>query len=102
MTHGLTLTFDTGPATPFDARLGGGALIGGVADWPCGPGGQLLVLAASLPAAFVAEHTGIAIGAGRIASVFTSYRPSDYFLDEITYHGAPAELECCARELRRC
>lgn len=91
------LAFDALPAGPLDARLGGGALIGGVADWPHGPAGQPLVLAASLPAAFLAEHAGIAIGAGRIASVFTSYRPGDYFLDEITWHGDPAELALLRR-----
>ncbi len=82
------------PDTPHPSapRLGGGALIGGVAPWPHGPSGQPLVLAASLPAAFLTEHAGIAIGAGRIASVFTTYAPGTYYLDAITYDGDPAEL----------
>ena len=82
---------------PSAPRLGGGALIGGVAPWPHGPTGQPLVLAASLPAAFLAEHADIAIGAGRVASVFTTYAPGTYFLDAITYGGAPAELALLRR-----
>lgn len=82
---------------PSAPRLGGGALIGGVAPWPHGPTGQPLVLAASLPAAFLAEHAGIAIGAGRVASVFTTYAPGTYFLDAITYGGDPAELALLRR-----
>ncbi|WP_433852325.1 hypothetical protein [Stenotrophomonas nitritireducens] len=50
------------------------------------------MLAASLPAAFLTEHAGIAIGAGRVASVFTTYAPGTYYLDAITYDGDPAEL----------
>lgn len=82
------------PDTPHPSapRLGGGALIGGVAPWPNGPSGQPLVLAASLPAAFLTEHADIAIGAGRVASVFTTYAPGTYYLDAITYDGDPAEL----------
>lgn len=82
---------------PSAPRLGGGALIGGVAPWPHGSTGQPLVLAASLPAAFLAEHADIAIGAGRVASVFTTYAPGTYFLDAITYGGAPAELALLRR-----
>jgi len=91
------LVFTPAPASPSEPRLGGGALIGGVSDWPHGPTGRPLVLAASLPAAFLAEHAGIAIGPGRIASVFTTYAPGTYFLDEITYHGDPAELALLRR-----
>lgn len=91
----LTITPDG--VHPLAPRLGGGALIGGVAHWPHGPSGRPLVLAASLPAAFLAEHAGIDIGAGRIASVFTTYAPGTYFLDEITYHGDPAELALLRR-----
>lgn len=91
------LVFTPAPASPSGPRLGGGALIGGVSDWPHGPTGRPLVLAASLPAAFLAEHAGIAIGPGRIASVFTIYAPGTYFLDEITYHGDPAELALLRR-----
>lgn len=86
----LTISQDT--PHPLAPRLGGNALIGGVTPWPHSPSGQPLVLAASLPAAFLAEHTGIAIGAGRVASVFTTYAPGRYFLDEITYCGDPADL----------
>lgn len=90
------LAFDA-TAHPLDARLGGGALIGGVASWPHSPTGRPLVLAASLPAAFLSAHAGIDIGAGRIASVFTTYAPGTYFLDEITYDGDPAELALLRR-----
>lgn len=74
------------------ARIGGGALIGGVAEWPVSPFGTALVLVASLPAEFVAEHTGIDLGPQRFASVFTTYAKGQYFLDQITYHGDAAEL----------
>lgn len=86
------LTITPEATHPLAPRLGGGALIGGVAPWPRSPTGQPLVLAASLPAIFLAEHASIFIGAGRVASVFTTYAPGTYFLDEITYDGNPAEL----------
>ncbi len=86
------LAFDASHPQSSNARIGGGALIGGVTDWPRGPLGHPLVLVASLPAAFLAEHAGIAIGAGRIASVFSTYLPGEYFLDHITYHGDATEL----------
>lgn len=82
---------------PLSPRLGGGALIGGVAQWPRNPSGQPLALAASLSAAFLAEYAGVAIGAGRVASVFTTYAPGTYFLDAITYHGDPSELALLRR-----
>ncbi|UDF32812.1 UNVERIFIED_ORG: hypothetical protein LHK14_23890 (plasmid) [Roseateles sp. XES5] len=80
-----------------EPRIGGGALIGGIAEWPKGLSGTPLVLAASLPAAFLSETTGIDIGSGRYASVFTTYAPGTYFLDEITYDGDPAELALLRR-----
>lgn len=86
------LHLDAGDALPGDPRVGGGALIGGITDWPPGPFGHPLVLVASLPAEFVAATTGIDLGAGRIASVFTTYTPGAYFLDQVTYHGDPSEL----------
>lgn len=92
-----SLAFDASRPGDFDARIGGSALIGGVADWPCGPLGHPLVLIASLPAAFVAQHANIDIGAGRIASVFSTYRPGEYFLDHLTYHGDAAELALLRR-----
>ncbi|BEP96963.1 hypothetical protein GmRootA79_53480 (plasmid) [Acidovorax sp. A79] len=95
MPTSLTITPDG--AHPLAPRLGGGALIGGVADWPQGPFGHPLVLAASLPAAFLAVHAGIDIGAGRVASVFTTYLPGEYFLDHITYHGDAADLALLRR-----
>lgn len=86
-----------GDAQALDARIGGGALIGGVADWPTSPFGSALVLVASLPAEFVATKTGIELGAGRVASVFTTYTKGEYFLDQITYHGDPSELALLRR-----
>lgn len=97
ISSGSALTLAGYDAAPHEARIGGGALIGGVCDWPRGLSGQCLVLVASLPAAFLAEHAGIDIGAGRYASVFTTYAPGTYFLDEITYHGDPAELALLRR-----
>lgn len=92
------LIVDTHPASdPAEPRIGGGALIGGICDWPRGPSGAPLVLVTSLPAAFLAEFTGIDIGPGRYASAFTTYAPRTYFLDEITYHGDPAELALLRR-----
>jgi hypothetical protein len=75
-----------------EARIGGGALIGGIAEWPASPFGNPLVLVASLPASFLTAHAGIDIGPGRFASVFTTYTKGQYFLDQITYHGDSAEL----------
>ena len=83
MTHRLDLT--AAGAAPDTPRIGGGALIGGVADWPQGPFGHPLVLVASLPAAFLAVVAGIDIGVGRVASVFS------------TYHGDPSELALLRR-----
>lgn len=74
------------------ARLGGDALLGGVADWPAGLDGQPLALLLSLPAAFIAQCTGIAMERGQMVSVFTTYAPGSYYLDQITYHGDASEL----------
>lgn len=91
------LVIDAGSAGDAEPRVGGGALIGGVAPWPISPSGKPLVLVASLPATFLADNAGVDIGASRFASVFTTYAPGDYFLDEITYHGDPVELELLRR-----
>lgn len=92
------LAWTSTDATPDEARIGGGALIGGVAEWPLSPfGGTPLVLLASLPAAFVASKVGIDIGPDRVASIFTTYVKGEYFLDQITYHGDPAELALLRR-----
>jgi len=72
-------------------RIGGDACIGGVVEWAA-PDGNALVLAISLPAQFLNDHTELAISPDAIVSVFTCYSPDDYFLDNITYHGAPEEL----------
>jgi hypothetical protein len=94
MTYKLKLA---SAAAADEARIGGGALIGGVADWPVSPFGSALVLVASLPREFVAAKAGIDLGAGRIASVFTTYAKGEYFLDQITYHGDPSELALLRR-----
>jgi hypothetical protein len=88
--HRLDLTAEGAAAEA--PRVGGGALLGGIADWPRDPFGRPLVLVASLPADFVAEKMGIDLGAGRVASAFTTYPKGEYFLDQITYHGDPSEL----------
>lgn len=90
MTSKLKLGSNT--AGSDDARLGGGALIGGIVEWPASPFGSPLVLVASLPPAFLAEQVGIEIGDGRVVSVFTTYTKGQYFLDQITYHGDASEL----------
>lgn len=89
---GNGFTLQAGDAVSPEARIGGGALIGGVCPWPVGLSGHPLVLVASLPAAFVQAATGVDIGADRFVSVFTSYVEGSYFLDEITYDGDPVEL----------
>jgi hypothetical protein len=73
-------------------RIGGGALIGGIIDWPSSPSGQPLTLIASIPNSFLSKHTGINIPADLYTSIFSYYSETDYFLDQITYHGNPDEL----------
>lgn len=91
------LDLNAGDGAPGDPRIGGGALIGGSTDWPVGPFGHPLVLVASLPAEFIAATAGIELGAGRVASVFTTYVEGEYFLDRIAYHGDPSELALLRR-----
>ncbi|MTW02888.1 hypothetical protein [Pseudoduganella ginsengisoli] len=73
-------------------RIGGEALIEGVTDWPLSPNGLPLTLVASIPNSFIAKHTGFELPEDHYTSVFSYYSDSDYFLDQITYHGDPDEL----------
>ncbi|WBS02549.1 hypothetical protein OU994_30650 [Pseudoduganella sp. SL102] len=86
------LLFTNESTDPFEARIGGGALIGGVAEWPVAPDGTLLMLVASIPNTFLAQHTGVRLSSGMFTSVFSYYSEADYFLDQINYHGHPEEL----------
>jgi hypothetical protein len=75
-------------------RIGGGALIGGTGlEWPTTPQGIPLTLLMSIPAGFITEHSGLLLPIDRLISVFSFYSKGDYFLDYISYHGDPAELE---------
>lgn len=70
-----------------DPRIGGGALIGGLASWPTTSSGEELQLVASLPTKFLGLERG-----DEYVSVFSFYSRDDYFLDRITYHGDPEEM----------
>lgn len=74
-------------------RVGGGALIGRLLEWPTAPDGKQLTLVLSLPATFLNENAGSGIRHEKFVSVFSYYDPAEYFLDSITYHGSPDELE---------
>ncbi|SAI25786.1 Uncharacterised protein [Bordetella ansorpii] len=74
-------------------RIGGGALLGGVAAWPVTASGQALHLIASFPAEFL----GLQDFDGYV-SVFSVYSKEDYFLDCITYHGDAQEMETLLHE----
>jgi hypothetical protein len=74
-------------------RIGGGALIGGVIDWPAVPEGLPLTLVMSLPTTFLNESAGFELPDGHFISVFSYYPQGEYFLDMITYHGTQEELD---------
>jgi len=73
-------------------RIGGGALIGAVVDWPASPDRVPLTLVMSLPARFVNLHGDCQLPDHQFVSVFSDYRNDAYFLDAITYHGSPDKL----------
>ena len=54
--------------------------------------GEELQLVASLPAKFLGVE-----GGAEYVSVFSFYSRDDYFLDRITYHGDPEEMEIIKR-----
>lgn len=87
-----TLTFSLGSEASAGPRIGGQALIGGVARWPVAPDGTQLTLVASVPGSFVNTHARAGIVPGKHVSVFTYYGPANYFLDHVTFHGDPSEL----------
>lgn len=75
-----------------EPRIGGGALIGGLINWPTTSSGEELQLVVSLPAKFLGVE-----GGAEYVSVFSFYSRDDYFLDRITYHGDPEEMEIIKR-----
>jgi hypothetical protein len=87
------LVLSTGCDDHRAARIGGPALIGGLADWPTAPDGNPLALVMSLPTRFLNEHAGFALPADCVVSVFSYYSRNAYFLDLITYHGSREELD---------
>ncbi len=95
MNHRLLLTTPTNH--PLDPRIGGEALIDGVANWPRSPEGEPLVLIASLPNSFISQATGLKLAPNFYTSIFSYYSSDDYFLDQITYHGDPEELSWIKR-----
>jgi len=86
------LEFGVECSDPFEPRIGGAALIGGILDWPATSSGKPLHLIMSCPARFlgVGEHD-------EFVSVFSFYSPDDYFLDQVTYHGDPQEMQGIVR-----
>lgn len=91
------LIISTPSSNPLEPRIGGAALIGGIADWPESENGSPLVLVASIPNIFISNATGLKLAPELYTSIFSYYSEVDYFLDEITYHGAQGELECLRR-----
>lgn len=77
-----------------EPRVGGGALIGNIEDWPTTTSGEPLHLIASFPAGFL----GIDRGRDEFVSVFSFYSKHDYFVDRITYHGDPSEMRVIEKE----
>jgi hypothetical protein len=75
-------------------RIGGEALIGGIIDWPNNSNSEPLTLVASVPNTFITRHTGIKLRQDLYTSTFSYYSETEYFLDQITYHGNPDELSC--------
>ncbi|OON59815.1 hypothetical protein B0920_21275 [Massilia sp. KIM] len=73
-------------------RIGGGALLP-QSVWPTAPDGTQLTLIASIPASFLNTHADFNLPENQYLSVFSYYSPSEYFLDNITYHGSAEELE---------
>lgn len=87
------LRFDRPCFDPVSARVGGGALIGNVIDWPIAPGGPPLTLVMSFPCDLLNRYAGFDLPDSRIVSVFSYYSQDEYFLDCITYHGSQEELD---------
>ncbi len=83
------------------ARLGGDALIGGIAAWPATPDGTPLSLLLSLPASFLNDRLGLTLPADHYVSVFSFYSKTAYFLEYITYHGDPSELALLSKGYTR-
>ncbi|MCL1916976.1 MAG: hypothetical protein FWG14_01470 [Peptococcaceae bacterium] len=75
-----------------ESRIGGGAFIGGIVDWPKTANGEDLTLIASICGEMLIPVLGH-IAKGKYVSVFSYYSAKDYFLDEITYHGDQDELD---------
>ncbi|WP_374489828.1 hypothetical protein [Zoogloea sp.] len=82
------IDFGVGAFSDVESRIGGGALIDGVVEWPVwSETGRPLTLVASLRAG---DIFGPAV-TGYI-SIFSYYDKNDYFLDSIVYHGDSSEL----------
>ena len=75
------------------ARIGGGAFIGGLINWPEAPEGLPMTLVMSLPTKFLNDNAGRNLPEDHFVSVFSYYPQSEYFLDMITYHGNQEELD---------
>jgi len=74
-------------------RIGGGALIENIVDWPTAPDGLPLTLVMSFPTSFFNENANLSLPEDHFISVFSYYSNSEYFLDNITYHGSQEELD---------
>jgi hypothetical protein len=70
-------------------------------DWPSAPDGLPLTLVMSMPASFLKINAGIDLPSDLFVSVFSYYSRSEYFLDSITYHGSPEELDWLRRGYTR-
>lgn len=90
MSKSLKFVESTNDLTP---RIGGPAMIGGVIDWPLAPDEKPLTLLLSMPSDLLNLFAGTHLAEKSMVSVFSYYSPNDYFLDFITYHGDPIELQ---------
>lgn len=92
------LMLDAECTDALEPRIGGGALIGGIASWPTTSAGEPLQLVASLPIDFVCTDTENGI----FISIFSFYSSNEYFLDRVTYHGDPSELNFIQKNNNTC
>lgn len=74
------------------ARVGGVSLLPNTIPWPQNPEGENLTLLFHLPASFINHVLHTQYEENTAISVFTTYNPDTYFLDNIVYHGDPLDL----------
>lgn len=97
----MLMDFNTARALKFSENFdnysigffGGGCPLGNHMQWPTDPMGHKLVHAFSLVSDAIEGVNGLTIPKGYLLSVFLTYKPGEYFLDSICYHGDSSELQ---------